>query len=138
MASETTRLNGIVSMRSKHTVKDTIDRLVSIVESKGMTVFCRIDHRANAIPAGLDLRPTEVILFGNPKAGTILMQDNQQIAIDLPVKALAYENESGDVFLMFIESRWLAGRYGLSSGSDRTVKAIDDGLALVCTQAAGG
>ena len=80
---------GLITIQSDYSVKETIDRLTTIVESKELNVFLRVDHANNAAKQGLQLRPTELIIFGNPKAGTVLMQDNQTAGIDLPVKALA-------------------------------------------------
>jgi len=80
-------------LKATISVKETIDRVASIVQSKGLTVFARIDHADNAAKQGLQLRPTELIIFGNPKVGTVLMQDKQTSGIDLPVKALAWQDE---------------------------------------------
>ena len=90
-------MNGLMTIQSAHSVKDTIERIIALMESKGLTTFARIDHAANAKNAGLSLRPTELVIFGNPKAGTILMQDNQTCGIDLPLKALAWKDENGNV-----------------------------------------
>lgn len=92
-----TAMKGLITIQSDCSVKETIDRVSSIVESKGLTVFLRIDHAENAKKQGLQLRPTELIIFGNPKAGTVLMQDNQISGIDLPVKVLAWQDEGGTV-----------------------------------------
>ena len=109
-------------------MKETIDRLVSIVESKGITVFARIDHAVNAVEQGMQLRPTELLIFGNPKAGTVLMQDKQTSGIDLPLKALAWEDESGKVWLCYNEARWVAERHDLTGKSHPVAKAIDEGM----------
>jgi hypothetical protein len=79
--------NGLVTVKSSHRVKDTIDRLAAIVAAKGMEVFARLDHGKGASDVGLPLRPTELLIFGNAKGGTPLMQQNQAIGIDLPLKA---------------------------------------------------
>ena len=89
--------NGLITLPSSHGAKETIDRLEAEVEAKGMTVFARIDHAAGAKTAGLALRPTEVLIFGNAKGGTPLMQAAQTIGIDLPLKALAWEDADGKV-----------------------------------------
>src|SRR3979490_3356443 len=91
--------DGLVALKSAFPVKETVDRLVHQVEAKGLTVFCRIDHAANAVSAGLQLRPTEVLIFGNAKGGTPLMQAAQTIGIDLPLKALAWPDASRQTWL---------------------------------------
>ena len=120
---------------SDFSVKETIDRIAAIVQSKGLTVFARIDHGANATQAGLELRPTELIIFGNPKAGTILMQDQQTSGIDLPVKALAWQDEQGKNWLSYNTAEWLTERHSLTDKSRATLKAIEEGLILVATAA---
>jgi uncharacterized protein (DUF302 family) len=87
------------------------------VKAKGMTVFARIDHAAAAIAAGLTLRPTEVLIFGNAKAGTPLMLSVQTIGIDLPLKALVWQDLSGKTWLSCNDPAWLAPRHGVSSGA---------------------
>src|SRR5258708_15299541 len=93
--------DGLISLVSKHSVADTIDRLVKIAETNGLTVFCRIDHTKNAEVAGLELRPTQLVIFGNPKVGTDLMVDNPVSGLDLPLKALAWEAADGQVRLTY-------------------------------------
>jgi uncharacterized protein (DUF302 family) len=110
--------NGIVSMKSSHDVKKTADRLEDILKQKGMTVFIRINHAEGAQKVGKDLRPTEVIIFGNPKVGTPLMQCSQSTAIDLPQKALIWEDEKGQVWLSYNDPNYLANRHGISGCSD--------------------
>jgi uncharacterized protein (DUF302 family) len=104
--------NGLITLASARSAKETMDRLVSQVESKGMMVFARIDHAAGAKEAGLALRPTEVLIFGNARGGTPLMQANQTIGIDLPLKILAWEDADGKVWLSYNEPAWLAQRHG--------------------------
>jgi len=104
--------NGLITIASAHGVKDTIDRLEADVKAKGMTVFARIDHAAGAQAAGMALRPTELLIFGNAKGGTPLMQAQQTIGIDLPLKALAYEDAAGKVWLAYNEPAWLTQRHG--------------------------
>ena len=124
-------MNGLITIQSEFRAKETIDRLAAIVESKGMTVFARIDHAANAEQVGLQLRPTELIIFGNPKAGTFLIQDIQTSGIDLPVKALAWEDENGKTWLTHNETGWITERHQLTSKSANTIKAIEDGMKIV-------
>ena len=89
--------------------------------ARNMMVFARIDHAANATAAGMSLRPTEVVLFGNPKGGTVLMQDQQTAGIDLPLKALVWEDAGGKAWLGYNDPHWLAQRHGL--GDDRAAVA---------------
>ncbi|MGN6602619.1 MAG: DUF302 domain-containing protein [Ginsengibacter sp.] len=124
-------MNGLITTQSDYSVKVTIDRVASIVQSKGLTVFARIDHADNAANQGLQLRPTELIIFGNPKAGTVLMQDKQTSGIDLPVKALAWQDEEGKVWLTYNDTNWIANRHGLSEKSESVVRAIEEGMTLV-------
>jgi uncharacterized protein (DUF302 family) len=124
-------VNGLTTIPSDFPVEETIDRLAAIVTSKGLSVFARIDHAANADQVGLSLRPTYLIIFGNPKAGTPLMQENQVSGIDLPVKALAWQDEAGKVWLTYNEASWLAGRHHLSEKTATVVKAIEEGMRNV-------
>ncbi|NWO07714.1 MAG: DUF302 domain-containing protein [Alteromonadaceae bacterium] len=103
---------GLVSLKSPHSAQETMDRLESIVEDKGLNVFARIDHAAGAESVGQALRPTEVLIFGNPKGGTPFMQCAQSVGIDLPLKALVWEDEAGQVWLGYNDSSYLAQRHG--------------------------
>ena len=125
-------MTGLKTYPSKFSVKETIDRLSTFVQSNGLTVFIRIDHSANAAQNGLQLRPTELILFGNPKAGTVLMQDKQTSGLEVPMRALAWEDENGRVWLTYNEANWIASRHGLTERSSTVVKAIEDGMTMVC------
>ncbi len=128
--------SGIESMASRHSVKDTIDRLVAVVEEAGLHIFARVDHARNAAQVGLDLRPTEVLIFGNPKVGTPLMLDNQMSGIDLPLRVLAWEDEAGHVWLSHNTGEWLAKRHSLGEQSADSLAAISSGLAKLCAKAA--
>jgi uncharacterized protein (DUF302 family) len=103
--------HGLVSVKSGHTVKETADRLENILQKNGMTLFTRINHSAGAEKVGKELRPTELIIFGNPKVGTPLMQCGQTMAIDLPQKALIWEDETGQVWFSYNEPEYLAKRH---------------------------
>lgn len=105
--------NGFVSVKSSHNVKGTADRLENALKQKGMTVFIRIDHSQNARKVGKKLRPTELLIFGNPKVGTPLMQCAQSIAIDLPQKALIWQDESGEVWLSYNDPKFVATRHDI-------------------------
>jgi uncharacterized protein (DUF302 family) len=129
--------SGIVTVESRFSVSQTIDRLVDVVRSAGLLVFARIDHGAGAREAGLELRPTELLIFGNPRGGTPLMQDRQIAGIDLPVKALAWEGENGKFWLSYNDADWMARRHALGAASVETVEAIAAGMAKVIAAAVG-
>jgi len=126
--------NGLTTIASHHAVKDTIDRLEAEVKAKGMTVFARIDHAKGARDVGLALRPTELLIFGNARAGTPLMQAQQTAGIDLPLKALAWEDAAGKVWLSCNEPDWVAARHGIAAGGP--TQAMSAALAAVTTAAA--
>jgi uncharacterized protein (DUF302 family) len=129
--------NGLVSVESRFGVAETIDRLVETVTGAGLRVFARIDHAAGASEVGAALRPTELLIFGHPKGGTPLMQDQQLAGIDLPIKALAWEDERGRVWLSYNDAHWLAERHGLGDASREAVAAIAAGVQKVVAAAAG-
>lgn len=129
--------NGLVTIPSTHSVKDSIDRAEATVKAKGMTVFARVDHAAGAQDVGLSLRPTELLVFGNAKAGTPLMNANQAIGIDLPLKLLAWEDASGKVFLSYNDPAWLAARHGIGAESTAITNAMRDAIASLAQHAAG-
>lgn len=104
----------MIDVLSTHNVKDTCDRLVSILTKKGLKVVARIDHAHGAQSVGEELRPTQLILFGNPEMGTLLMQSQQTIAIDLPQKVLVWEDENAQVWLSYNNPDYLARRHGIS------------------------
>jgi uncharacterized protein (DUF302 family) len=107
-------VQGLASLKSSHDPRETMNRLEAAVTAKGLTVFARIDHAAGASVAGLPLRPTEVLIFGNAKGGTPLMQAAQTIGIDLPLKALVWQDASGETWLSWNDPAWLAARHGIS------------------------
>src|ERR1700682_3024709 len=119
---------GLTTLPSGFGPRETMDRLEAEVKARGMTVFARIDHAAGAAQAGLSLRPTEVLIFGNAKAGTPLMQSNQSIGIDLPLKMLVWEDANGKVWLSYNEPNWLAKRHGLGPESQSIVESMGAGL----------
>jgi uncharacterized protein (DUF302 family) len=127
---------GLITIPSSFGPKETMDRLEAGIEAKGMTVFARIDHAAGAIAAGLPLRPTELLIFGNAKGGTPLMQADQAIGIDLPLKALVTEDAAGKIWLSYNEPRWLAARHGLGSAVAQALDAMTAALHAVTKAAA--
>jgi len=114
---------GLTTIKSSHGPRETMDRLAAAVTAKGLTVFARIDHAAGATAAGLALRPTEVLIFGNAQGGTPLMQATQTIGIDLPLKALVWQDAAGETWLSWNDPAWLASRHG-SSGAEAVVSRL--------------
>ena len=127
--------DGLIACVSRFGPKETMDRLAAAVTSRGISIMARIDHAAAAAAVGMELRPTEVLIFGNPQAGTPLMQAVQTIGIDLPLKALVWQDEAGLIWLAYNDPQWLAQRHGLGAGLDRTLHAMADALAAVAREA---
>ena len=127
---------GLIVRVSRHEPKETMDRLVAAVTARGVAVVARIDHAAAAATVGLALAPTEVLIFGNPKAGTPLMQAAQTIGIDLPLRALVWRDAAGATFVGYNDPHWLARRHGVEAGNAATVKATADFLAAAVGEAA--
>ncbi len=107
--------NGIVSQRSHHTVDETVDRLKNLLQAKGVTLFALVDHSGEAAKAGMEMRPTKLLIFGNPAAGTPVMLAAPSIAIDLPLKILVWEDGEGTVWLSWNSPEYLQRRHGLPS-----------------------
>lgn len=130
-------VQGLTSIKSTHPPHETMNRLEAAVIAKGLTVFARIDHAAGAAAAGLSLRPTEVLIFGNAKGGTPLMQEVQTIGLDLPLKALVWWDAAGDTWLSYDDPAWLAARHGLNRTQAAVAKLSDvlDEVAKVATAA---
>ena len=127
---------GLIVTPSRFAAKETMDRLEAEVRARGMTVFARIDHAAGASEVGMPLRPTELLIFGAAKAGTPLMQANQVIGVDLPLKALAFEDEGGRTQVTYIDPHWLAKRHGLDAAA-HPVAAMAATLEALVAEAAG-
>lgn len=126
--------NTIVSRRG---VPDTIDALVEAVTAHGLTIFARIDYSAGATGAGLNLRPTQLLIFGNPKSETPLIGANQVAAIDLPLKALAWQDEDGEVWLTYPDIDTMADRHGLGGDLAGDIASIRGDLAKLVVKAVG-
>lgn len=127
---------GVIQLKSDHSVAATADKLVNALTGKGLTVFAEIDHAAGAEEAEMTLRPTELIVFGNPKVGTPLMQCAQTTAIDLPQKALVWEDGDGQVWLGYNDPAYLKERHGLE-GCDEALEKVAtalDNFARMATQ----
>jgi uncharacterized protein (DUF302 family) len=120
----------LVTLASAHTATETVERLKALLVQKGIELFAHIDHAAAARKMGLALRPTQVLIFGNPKAGTPLMQSQQTIGLDLPLRALVWEDAQGKVWLTYRRVKDLARQQNVT-GHDDAVKALDEGLAAL-------
>jgi uncharacterized protein (DUF302 family) len=124
--------NGLIHLSSPHSVLETFARLETIVQSKGLTIQARIDHSGDAAKVGLTMRPTKLLIFGNPKSGTPLMISAPSVAIDLPLKALAWEDEEGGVWLTYNSPSYLKERHAIP---DTLLQNIA-GIGLICAEAA--
>jgi uncharacterized protein (DUF302 family) len=120
--------NGIVSKPSKHSVEQTVEALQTILKSKGVAVFALIDHNGEAEKVGLKMRPTKLLIFGNPKAGTPLMLASPSSAIDLPLKLLVWEDTQGKVWVSYNSPEYLRERHGLPQELMQNI-AVVEGLA---------
>jgi uncharacterized protein (DUF302 family) len=129
--------NGLVTLQSAHDFKTTFARLLAALEGKGITVFAQIDHAAGGASVGFALRPTTLVLFGNPAAGTPLMQESQSTGIDLPLKVLVWQEADGAVKLTYNDPLWIAARHQLGSKSSRAVTAMAVALKSLAGQVTG-
>ena len=125
---------GLTILPSAHGARETMDRLATEVAAAGMTIFARIDHAAGAAAVGMTMPPMEVLVFGAPKAGTPLMLAAPTIGIDLPLKALVWQDEAGAVWLAYNRPAWIAERHG--AAGKPAVQAMADALARVVEIAA--
>jgi uncharacterized protein (DUF302 family) len=116
-------VESLITVESHYSAKETADRFESIIKDKGFTVFSRIDHQKNAAGVNLTLRPTEVIIFGNPNIGTQLMQCNQLVAIDLPQKVLISEDADNKVWLSYNNPQYIKQRHSIA-GCDKVINKI--------------
>jgi uncharacterized protein (DUF302 family) len=127
--------DGLVTLASNHTVGETLDRLEADLKAKNITVFARVDHAAGAASVAMALRPTQLLIFGNPKAGTPLMQARQSIGIDLPLKILGWQDEGAKVWLTYNDPHWLARRHQLGAATAASVGALASLLAQLAKAA---
>ena len=116
--------NGLLHVASPHSVPETLNRLESVLQSHGLTVFARVNHSGEAQKVGLTMRPTQLLIFGSPKAGTPLMVARPSIAIDLPLKALAWEDAGGKVWLSYNSPQYLKERHGLPEDLLKNIAGI--------------
>src|ERR1700720_3484750 len=117
--------NGIVNKPSKHSIEQTVEALTNILKSKGVAVFALIDHSGEAEKVGLKMRPTKLLIFGNPKAGTPLMLASPSSAIDLPLKLLVWEDAQGKVWLSYNSPEYLKERHGLPQDLMQNIAIIE-------------
>jgi uncharacterized protein (DUF302 family) len=126
---------GLTIRPSSYGANETMDRIAAGVVEKGMAILARIDHAVAAAKAGLELRPTEVLIFGNARAGTPLMQAAQTIGIDLPLKVLVWQDDKGETWLAYNDPNWLAKRHGADDGTDPIPAKMTEGLSALADQA---
>jgi uncharacterized protein (DUF302 family) len=127
--------DGLVAVKSPYGPKDTMERFEKVVKQKGTTIFAKIDHAAGAAKVGKTLRPTEVLIFGNPQGGTPFIECSQTVGIDLPLKALVWEDASGQVWLGYNDPIFLATRHGASQCP--AAQNIKKALAEMAQEAVG-
>jgi uncharacterized protein (DUF302 family) len=125
----TNSIPGFISRPSPHSVSETIQRLSALLKSKGVAIFALIDHSGEAEKAGLKMRPTQLLIFGNPKGGTPLMLAAPSTAIDLPLKALVWEDADGKVWLSYNSPDYLQQRHGFPADLEKNIAAIEPLLA---------
>jgi len=128
--------NNMIVKLSTNNVGQTMDRLEKILKDKGVTVFLRIDHTKGAKKVGVDLRPTQLLIFGNPKLGSPLMQSNQSIAIDLPLKAIVWQDDLGKVWLAYNKPSYLGERFHIKN-RDKVIEKMTGVLNKLTNYAIG-
>lgn len=127
--------DGLITVKSSFGPEETMNRYEAEVRAKGMTVFAHVDHAAGAVAVGLPLRPTDLLIFGNAKGGTPLMQSVQSIGIDLPLKALVWQDVSGTTWLSYNDPVYLTRRHGLDDSANATVTAMSGALKAIAAKA---
>ncbi|QPF93059.1 DUF302 domain-containing protein [Bradyrhizobium commune] len=127
--------DGLISIKSSFGPEETMKRLEAEVKAKGLTVFAHVDHAAGAAAVGLPLRPTDLLIFGNARGGTPLMQQTQTVGIDLPLKALVWQDEQGATWLSYNDPAYLAARHGVGEPAKAAVGAITTALHAIATKA---
>ena len=119
------RNNGIVTIPSRHSVEETVQRLEAMLAAKNVKVFALVDHGGEAVKAGFEMRPCKLLIFGNPKAGTPLMLRAPSVALDLPLKILVWEQADGAVVLSYNDAAWLRQRHGLPEELMANISVVD-------------
>ena len=110
--------NGLITIKSAHSAEETLNRLEQVLKKKGIRIFARISHKENAEGVKLSIRPTELLIFSNPKLGTHFFTSNQTAGIDLPMKAMAWEDEKGQTWLTYNDPAYIAKRHGISDRAE--------------------
>ena len=128
--------DGLVTKKSNYSVKETLDRLENVLKKKGITIALRWSHSDNGNKVGIPLRPTELLIFGNPKLGTNFFTSKQTAGIDLPMKALAWEDEKGQVWLTYNDPAYIANRHGIND-RDKVKKKMTGALGKLTSKATG-
>ena len=133
LAAASQAADGLITLKSPHGVKETVDRLETAAKARGLNVFLRLDHAAGAAKIGKTLRPTELIVFGNPQGGTPFMECAQTVGIDLPLKALAWQDAAGQVWIGYNDPKFLAARHRTACSA--VVQKLDKALAGLAGEA---
>lgn len=128
-------VDGLVTHSSAHPVSVTVDRLAQRLEAAGFRIFARVDHGAGARSVDMDLRPTQLLIFGKPDAGTLLMQSGQTVGIELPLKYLVWEDAQGAVTIGWNDPDWLTRRHGIADRA-KVVGNMQGALTKFATEAA--
>ncbi len=123
--------NGMIHLSSPRTVMETLARLETIVQAKGLTILARIDHSGDAAKTGLEMHPTKLLIFGNAKSGTPLMIATPSVAIDLPLKALVWQDDEGKVWLSYNSPTYLKERHGIPENLLQNIA----GIGPICSEA---
>ena len=126
--------DGLITIESRYGPEETMNRFEAEVRARGMTVFAHIDHAAGAAAVGLPLRPTELLIFGNAKTGTPLMQSTQMSGIDLPLKALVWQDASGTAWLSYNDPAFIARRHDLDGADNTTLNAMAAALEAIASK----
>ncbi|GMR20430.1 MAG: DUF302 domain-containing protein [Gammaproteobacteria bacterium] len=126
--------NGLIVKKSAHSVKQTLDNLEAVLKKKGITIVTRWNHGAKANAVGITLRPTELLIFGNPRLGSHMFTSKQTSGIDLPMKALAWEDARGQVWLAYNDPKYIANRHGIHNRAE-TVKKMTGALKKMTDKA---
>jgi uncharacterized protein (DUF302 family) len=117
-------VNGLKNLESRYSVHETVDRLEDLLRAKGIKIFLRLDQAAEALAAGIPMRSMELLIFGDPKSGSPLMNEYPSLAIDLPLKALAWQSEEGKVYLSFNSNEYLVERHHLAGGPFKGIESL--------------
>jgi uncharacterized protein (DUF302 family) len=133
LSSQAQASDDYINKKSPYPVAKTLDRLVKILETKGVTVFTRVDHAAGASRVMIAMKPTQLLIFGNPKLGTPLMNENRMMGLDLPMKALAWEDDAGQVWLSYLKPSVMQQRHGLKN--DAIIQKMTGALDAMTSKA---